>query len=167
MKEKLYRAVVEPLLRLLRQGLSPERLALSVAFGIALGLFPVLGTTSLLCALVAILFRLNIPAMQLVNHLVFPLQIALILPFIRLGELLYGAAPLPLSLMQIEGLLHSNYWHAISFLAKSLLQATTAWFILAPIAIYLMYLILTPLFRRLIERNRNWHEVYFARRDKA
>ena len=149
MREKLNRVVVEPLLKLLRQGLSPERLALSVAFAIALGVFPVVGTTTLLCALVAVVFRLNVPAMQVVNHLVFPLQLALILPFIRLGELLYGAAPLTLSLIQIERLLRSNYWHAISFLARSLLQATTAWFIVAPFAIYALYLLLTPIFRGL------------------
>jgi uncharacterized protein (DUF2062 family) len=153
-KEKLYRAVVEPLIKLLRQGLSLERLALSVAFGIALGVFPILGTTSLLCALVAILFRLNIPAMQLMNHVVFPLQIVLILPFIRLGELLYGADPIPLTLHQIQALLGSNYWHALSFLAGSFVHATTAWFIVAPLAIYSLYLLLTPLFRRLGERKR-------------
>ena len=149
MRESLNRVVVEPLLKLLRQGLSPERMALSVAFAIALGVFPILGTTTLLCALVAVVFRLNVPAMQVVNHLVFPLQLALILPFIRLGELLYGAAPLTLSLIQIERLLRSNYWHAISFLARSLLQATTAWFIVAPFAIYALYLLLTPIFRGL------------------
>jgi len=148
-RESLNRVVVEPLLKLLRQGLSPERMALSVAFAIALGVFPILGTTTLLCALVAVVFRLNVPAMQVVNHLVFPLQLALILPFIRLGELLYGAAPLTLSLIQIERLLRSNYWHAISFLARSLLQATTAWFIVAPFAIYALYLLLTPIFRGL------------------
>lgn len=154
MREKLNRVVVEPLLKLLRQGLSPERLALSVAFAIALGVFPVVGTTTLLCALVAILFRLNIPAMQIVNHLVFPLQLALILPFIRLGEMLYGAAPLPLTFAQIEVLVRSNYWHAISFLAKSLLQAMTAWFIVAPVTIYFLYLFLTPIFRRLGQLKR-------------
>jgi uncharacterized protein (DUF2062 family) len=150
LKEKFYRVVVEPLLKHLRQGLSPERLALSVAFAIALGVFPVFGTTTLLCALVAIVFRLNIPAMQLVNHLVFPLQIVLILPFIRLGEVLYGAAPLPLTLAQIAALVRSDYWHAIKFLASSLLQATTAWFIVAPLAVYCLYLLLTPIFRRLV-----------------
>src|SRR5579872_6178647 len=98
MREKIYHRVVEPLLSLLRQGLSPERLALSVALGIALGVFPVLGTTTLLCGLAAILFRLNVPAMQLVNYLVFSLQLALLIPFIRLGELLYGADPAPLTL---------------------------------------------------------------------
>ena len=68
MRQKIFRRVVDPLLSLLRQGLSPERLALSVAVGIALGVLPVLGTTTLLCTLAAILFRLNVPAMQLVNY---------------------------------------------------------------------------------------------------
>jgi hypothetical protein len=77
-KEKFDRIIVQPFIKLLCQGLSPERLALSVAVGIAVGVFPIFGTTTMLCAPVAILFRLNIPAVQLVNYLVFPLQILLL-----------------------------------------------------------------------------------------
>ena len=158
MREKIHRRFVEPLLRLLRQGLSPEKLALSVAAGIALGVFPVLGTTTLLCALAAILFRLNVPAMQLVNYLVFSLQLALLIPFIRLGEFLYGADPVPLTLGQIQNLLRHDPGQAIAILAGSLLHATTAWFLIAPFAIYAMYRLFTPLFRRL----EGWHQAVFA-----
>lgn len=158
MRQKIFRRVVDPLLSLLRQGLSPERLALSVAVGIALGVLPVLGTTTLLCTLAAILFRLNVPAMQLVNYLVFSLQLALLIPFIRLGELLYGADPVPLPLGQIQNLLRHDPRQAIATLAGSLLHATTAWFLIAPFAIYATYRLLTPLFRRL----EGWHQAVFA-----
>jgi hypothetical protein len=43
--------VVQPVIDLLTQGISPEKIALSLAFGIVLGVFPVLGSTTLLCAL--------------------------------------------------------------------------------------------------------------------
>ena len=158
MREKIYRRIVEPLLSLPRQGLSPERLALSVAVGIALGVFPVLGTTTLLCGLAAILFRLNVPAMQLVNYLVFSLQLALLIPFIRLGELLYGADPALLTLGQIQNMLRHDPGQAIATLAGSLVHATTAWFLIAPFAIYATYRLLTPLFRRL----EGWHQAVFA-----
>src|SRR3981081_2804173 len=41
-----YRRLVRPLLDLLRQGATPEKLALSVALGAMLGVFPMLGATT-------------------------------------------------------------------------------------------------------------------------
>ena len=73
-----YRRLILPILNLLRQGITPEKIALSIAFGIALGVFPVIGATTLLCAAAAIVLRLNLPAIQLVNYFVYPLQIALL-----------------------------------------------------------------------------------------
>ncbi len=42
--------------------MTPEKMALSLALGGALGVFPALGCTTLLCTLVAIVLRLNLPA---------------------------------------------------------------------------------------------------------
>jgi uncharacterized protein (DUF2062 family) len=53
----------DPLLRLLQQGVSAERLALCVAIGVVVGNIPILGTSTLLCAAIALLFRLNLAAM--------------------------------------------------------------------------------------------------------
>jgi hypothetical protein len=59
--------VAEPVMALLRQGLTPEGLALSLAFGIAAGLFPVIGATTILGLLFGTVLRLNLPALQLAN----------------------------------------------------------------------------------------------------
>jgi uncharacterized protein (DUF2062 family) len=75
----------------LKQGISAETLALSIAFGFVLGVFPVLGLPTVLCGLASVLLRLNFPAVQLVNYLVYPLQIALLWPFAHFGDLLFGA----------------------------------------------------------------------------
>jgi uncharacterized protein (DUF2062 family) len=53
------RRVLDPLVDLLAQGLTPERLALSLAVGLVLGLFPVVGLTTLLCLAAGFAFRLN------------------------------------------------------------------------------------------------------------
>ena len=50
---------LKPFIQLLRQGVSPEKIALTIALGIILGITPVLGSTMLLCTLAAIVFRLN------------------------------------------------------------------------------------------------------------
>ena len=70
MREFLQQRLVRPIRQLLTHGITLEKIALSLAFGIMLGVFPVLGTTSLLCLIAALLFRLNLAAVQLVNILV-------------------------------------------------------------------------------------------------
>src|SRR5271157_3476590 len=105
-----YRRLAEPLLELLRQGVSPEKLALSVALGAAFGIFPALGCTTALCALIASIWGLNLPAIQIVNYFLYPLQIALILPFFRLGERIFRAPHLPISVPQIYAKARADLW---------------------------------------------------------
>jgi uncharacterized protein (DUF2062 family) len=70
--------------------LSPETIALIIALGLVLGVFPVFGCPTLLCALAAIILRLNLPAIQLVNQLSSPLQLALLIPLSRIGARISG-----------------------------------------------------------------------------
>src|SRR5271170_1307288 len=111
-----YRRIARPILDLLRQGVTPEKLALSLALGAAIGVFPALGTTTALCALVAFIWRLNLPAIQIVNYFVYPVQLALLIPFFRAGEILFGAPHLPLSLAEILTVVHASLWGATCFL---------------------------------------------------
>jgi uncharacterized protein (DUF2062 family) len=141
--------IVRPIVDLLIRGITPEKIALSLAFGIVIGVFPVLGTTTLLCLLAAILFRLNLPAIQLVNYLCYPLQIALILPFLRMGQWLLRAEPLRLTLPQMLALAHGDTLRAIHLLWIGALQAAAAWMLVGPLAILGLYFTLTPMLRRL------------------
>ena len=83
----------ERLLQWLKEGITVEKLALSLALGFALGICPLIGIPTILGGLAAVILRVNFPALQLVNYLVYPLQILLIWPFARLGRILFGAAP--------------------------------------------------------------------------
>jgi uncharacterized protein (DUF2062 family) len=142
------RTITEPILELLQQGTTPEKIALSIAVGVALGVFPVLGSTTALCAAAAVLLRLNLPAIQIVNWLVYPLQIVLLLPFIRLGEAMYQAPPLPLNTTQLLALVRAGAWAATKQLWRSGIHAITAWTLVAPVGALLIYMILAPLLRR-------------------
>jgi len=61
------------------EGLSPNKIALIVAVGLVLGAFPVYGCPTILCGLAAVALRLNLPAIQLVNQMATPVQIALLI----------------------------------------------------------------------------------------
>ena len=154
-KGSFYRRIARPVVELLRQGVTPEKLALSLALGVALGVFPVLGTTTALCALAALILRLNLPAIQTVNYFVYPLQIALLIPFFRLGERLFRAPHLPLSAAQISGMIHASFWSATRFLWTTAWHGAVAWCLIAPALTALLYVILVPILRRAAARRRS------------
>jgi len=64
--------------------------ALPIAVGFVLGTFPVLGVASILCAVVALVFRQNLPAIQIVGQAATPVQYALLLPLARIGARVVG-----------------------------------------------------------------------------
>ena len=149
MQEFLQKRLVRPILQLLTQGITPEKIALSLAFGIMLGVFPVLGTTSLLCLIAALLFRLNLAAVQLVNILVYPLWFALLIPFVRVGERLFGVPPLAMTGSQMLALAHADFLHSVGVLWLTALRAGAAWLLVGPTGIIVLYLILVPMIRRM------------------
>jgi uncharacterized protein (DUF2062 family) len=143
------RRVVAPLLALLRQGVTPEKLALSLALGVTIGLIPVLGISTPLCALLAIALRLNMPAIQLINYLLTPAQLVLIIPFLRLGERVAGAPRFPVTLESGLALLSRDAWHAVRILWDAIVHATLGWLMLAPFTALVLYSVFRPLFRHL------------------
>ena len=145
----LRRRIVAPLLDLLRQGITPEKLAFSIALGITLGVTPVLGSTTMLCLLAATVLRLNLPAIQLVNCLVYPLQLALLVPFIRIGGWVFSAPPVLTSVDQARQLIRSGVWTAITTLWDATLHGLVVWLALGSLASLLLYALLLPLIRRL------------------
>ena len=153
----LRRRILEPLLALLREGVSPDRLALCVAVGVVVGNIPILGISTILCAAIALAFRLNLPAIQLVQAAMAPTQVLLIIPFVRLGEWILRVPAQPLSIKEGLALLARGAGQAIVVLWDAILHAGLAWIMVAPFAVYLFYKLLTPVFARAarkIGRNR-------------
>jgi uncharacterized protein (DUF2062 family) len=149
-----YRRVALPVLALLRMGASPERLAWSIAAGLLIGINPILGSTTLLCLALAFVFRLNVAASQLGNHIVYPLEIILIVPFIRVAARVFHTAPMPLSATE---LLHAAREHPLDLSRRLWLwewHAFLLWLVLAAVAVPLIALALAPVLRRLLHRVR-------------
>ena len=145
----LRRRITGPVLDLLRQGVTPEKIAISISLGITLGVTPVIGSTSILCFLAAVVLRLNLPAIQLVNYLVYPLQFALLIPFFRMGEWIFAAQPSNVSVAHVLELIRADVWSAITILWTATLHALVAWLAAGSLAALAMYLVLAPALRRL------------------
>ena len=145
------RRVIVPILELLRQGVTPEKLALSIAIGTVLGVSPILGMTTGLAFLICYLFGLNPVAMQLMNYVMYPFQILLLIPFIRAGEFLFHQTHLRLTATQIQQMLHNDFTFALRILWTAIWHAVTVWALVAPAAAFLLYVILTPVLRHAVK----------------
>jgi uncharacterized protein (DUF2062 family) len=146
------RRVIRTFVDLLRQGITPEKIAFTIALGLSLGVTPVLGSTSLLCTLAAIMFRLNLPAIQLINYLAYPLQIALLIPFLRLGAWIFRAPPVQLSVTQIFEMIRRDVLHTIVVYWTATWHALIAWLILATLSTGVIYVGLVPILRQAKKR---------------
>ena len=130
----------------LRQGISPRRLALTLALGFAIGCFPVVGITTALCALLALALKLNLPAIEAANYLVMPLQFVLIVPFVRMGGWLIASGPR--QARTFGSLAHVAFYNLPLQLASLAGQAILAWLVIAIPAVLLLTVTLTMLLRR-------------------
>ena len=130
----------------LSQGISPERLALTLALGFAIGCLPMIGIPTALCLLLALGLRLNLPAIQAANYAAMPLQVALIFPFLRLGQWMFsfGSHGAFNANMMAHGSPLKLIWASGSLAG----QALGAWFVTAIPMVALMTLVLTTLLRR-------------------
>jgi uncharacterized protein (DUF2062 family) len=130
----------------LRQGISPRRLAITLALGFAVGCIPVLGVPTVLCAALAFGLRLNLPAIQAANYAAMPFQLALILPFVRLGERIFRSAQPALSTGALAHLSASGFMLHLGSITG---HALVAWLLLAAPAVALMTATFTLMLRRI------------------
>lgn len=140
----------DPLVNLLTQGASPEKLATGIAWSVVCSLFPFFGFTTGLNAAVALWRKLNQPLMQAVNYALSPLHLIMILVYVRAGEWLWRAQGEHFSVVEmmrsfkeltIAAFVHKFAWAGI--------HAFTAWAISAPLLFALAYFPARAALRRL------------------
>lgn len=145
-----HRRVRAPLLTLLTQGATPEKLAAGVAWGVVCSLFPFFGFTTGLNAAVAWWRGLNQPLLQAINYALTPVHLAMILVYVRLGEWIWVADDEHFSvgemLRSFRDLSLGEFLHRFSFAG---LHAFTAWALTAPPLFLAVYLVSRPALRRL------------------
>ena len=125
------RKFVFPLVKIIKEGISTERLSIALALGITIGLMPLYGLTTILVSFVALSLRLNFIAMQIAHYIVTPFQLALIVPFFKAGTTMIKTSEAGFSLQQYLYLLKSDFWHAIKDFWLINLSAVGVWLIIS------------------------------------
>jgi uncharacterized protein (DUF2062 family) len=162
------RRVADPIFAQFTQGITPEKIALTLAVGSACALFPILGTATLLCLVVGIVLRLNQPLIQLVNALCSVPHLLGVYALIRFGDLIFGVRQPRFTVAEfITHRPHSfpNLWaivltvwrdHGVYFhrIESAALHALVAWAVIAPFWIFIVYRLVHPALRRAAQRRR-------------
>jgi uncharacterized protein (DUF2062 family) len=148
----LRRKVRDPFMAELRQGATPEALSAAVAVSLAIAIVPIIGVTTLICLAAGRLFRLNHVVMQIVNHTCYPLQILLLVPFVRLGETMTGAHHFALTPSAIVDEFNRSFPDFVAKFWTAYLHGMLGWAITVPLACWLLHLILRQTFHRLLPK---------------
>lgn len=145
------RWVVNPVVKQLTVGQAPEKIGWTIALGVVLGIFPIMGSTTLISWLVGWIFGLNQPIMQIFRTLVYPLHLALILVFIRMGERLFGVPLISLSIPELLTRFKEDPVRFAGDFGMAAFHGVTAWVLVAPFLILLIKYSITPLLKRVAQ----------------
>ena len=144
------RRVVDPLVAQLTQGVTPDKLAATLAVGTACSLFPCLGFTSLLNLGVGLWLRMNQPILQTFNQLLGPLQLVLIIAYVRIGEWLWRAQESRFTIAEVLRVFReANLGEFLQQFGWAGVHAFTAWALTTPLLTATLYYILRPIMRHL------------------
>ena len=146
------RRIVAPIVGQLRQGITPEKIALTIALGGVLSIFPILGATTILCALAAFALKLNQPVIQLINYVAYPAQLALLIPFYRAGETLFGHPHIPLSITFLLERFRAEPGQFLRDFGMIGVQGIVVWGLVAPPVAEVIYFAFRPALRALARR---------------
>ena len=138
---------------LLKENLSPQKLTLCIVTGITLGIFPVLGTTTLLCLLAAFLLRVNIPAIQVVNYMVYPLQLFLLAPFYTAGSWMFSYEGNLKPGKNLLSMLQNDFWGGIVYLGDLTSYAILTWVVFCPFIMFALYFTVKPVVEAVMSLN--------------
>lgn len=140
MKNVIRDRVLTPLKQLLNEGLTPAKMSQALAAGFVIGITPMLGISSILAVGIASVFKLNQVAIQVANWAAYPGQILAFIPFIRLGEWIFGLDAAVINPSDIETMFSNDFQASISLYGRSLLAGWFAWLIAAiPLAFILSW----------------------------
>lgn len=148
----LRRKVRDPLVAELRQGASPAAVSAAVAVSFAIAINPIIGTTTLGCLVAGRLFRLNHVVMQVVNHSCYPLQILLIVPFVRLGETVTGARHVALTPKAIIDEFNRSFPDFVEKFWMAYVHGLIGWAITVPLLCWLLHFALRAAFRKVLPK---------------
>jgi uncharacterized protein (DUF2062 family) len=148
------RRVSHPLAAVLKAGLTPTALARAVALGVVCGIFPVPGATSIVAGICTVSFGVNAVVVQITNLLMTPVNLATLIPFIRVGMVVLGeGSESAFSLEAFKATVaNGGVVEALHQFVAPLLHGVLGWALFAPLIAGAVFVLALPLARRWARR---------------
>ncbi|TKY49919.1 hypothetical protein E2542_SST27368 [Spatholobus suberectus] len=143
--------ITDPLLSIIRRGAEPNQLAFSAALGLTLGVFPICGVTVFLCGMAIALLGsfCHAPTVMLANFIATPIELSLVVPFLRFGEFISGGSHFPLTSDALKKVLTGQ---ASREVILSVAHALLGWLVATPFILGALYIVLLPCFKILVHK---------------
>jgi uncharacterized protein (DUF2062 family) len=141
------RRIVDRIVAQLTQGLTPQKIALTIAIGSAIAMFPILGTTTLLCLIIGVFMRLNQPIMQALNLACAPIHIPFIFFSFKWGEALFGNPHTRFEFRAMMRLLRDDPSKFVNDYDQTALHAIVIWAVLVPFWVAAVYYSMLPVMK--------------------
>jgi hypothetical protein len=121
---------------LLKQGLTPKELSQSIIVSGLISTIPILGVSTFMITTVSLKRKLNLPLMIALSYLMWPIQILLIIPFIRVGEFIFSVPRNHHTVDEIISSFQNSFFQTLSHLSFELLCGLGGWLLTAvPVAV--------------------------------
>ena len=135
MKKKIY-TLKDKVTALFKQGLSPILLSQSIIVSGALSIIPILGVSTFILTALSIKKKLNLPIMIAISYLMWPIQILLIIPIIRVGEFIFSVTSSHHTAEEIINSFQNNFSQTLNHLSFELLCGLGGWLLtVVPVSI--------------------------------
>ncbi|KNC82614.1 hypothetical protein SARC_05111 [Sphaeroforma arctica JP610] len=138
--------MVDDVKNVIQDGITPKKLALSVAFGISCGLFPIPGATALACLLASFMFGLNKIIIQVINLLLTAVEIICIPLFAKFGYFVLRQTPLDINISEIVDQLKEDFFATLGKFAGYFGCAVFGWLLLLIPISAIVFAISYPIF---------------------
>lgn len=116
---------------LLKQGLTPKQLAISLVVSALVSIFPIFGVSTIALTCIALPFRLNLPIMIGFSYIVGPLKFLLLIPFINIGGAIFGSEHTLLTFEAIEASYNTSFFDTAKELSYELLCGFVGWLLIS------------------------------------
>ncbi|MCC1483158.1 DUF2062 domain-containing protein [Winogradskyella immobilis] len=127
---------------LLKQGLTPKQLAISLVVSTLVSIFPIFGITTIALTCIALPFRLNLPIMIAFSYIVGPIKFLVLIPFINIGAYVFGTEHTLLTFEAIKTSYETSFFDTAKALSYELLCGTVGWLLTAiPLGIGLYFIL--------------------------
>jgi uncharacterized protein (DUF2062 family) len=131
-----FNKVKEKTTALLKQGLTPKELSQSFIVSGLISTIPILGVSTFMITTVSLKRKLNLPLMISLSYLMWPIQILMIIPFIRVGEFIFSVPRNHHTVEEIISSFQSSFFQTLSHLSFELLCGFGGWLLTAvPVAV--------------------------------